>query len=113
MTVTTRVTSRSSARPGREPADEPDGGDGRRARANHSPEERRRRALRLEIEVLAAVVAQVGADGEREAERGEEERDGGRPDEREQRPLRERIAPCLVLDVRAHRRVAARGTAPA
>ena len=75
VTVTTRVTRSKSARPVAMPSDETDGRDRRRTRANDSPQERRRSTLRLEVEVLAAVVAQVRAHGERQAERGEKERE--------------------------------------
>ena len=62
----------------REPADEAHRGDRRRARANDPPQERRRGTLCLEVEVLAGVVAQVGADGERQAECSEKERNAPR-----------------------------------
>ena len=64
----------------------------------------RGRALRLEVVVLASVVAQIGTHREREPERGEDECDDRRRDEREQRSVREWIALCLRLDLGAHRR---------
>ena len=66
------------------------------ADAHDAAQERRRRALGLEVVEVAAVVAQVGEHRQGEAESREEERDGGGGVERDQRAVAERVVVGLV-----------------
>ena len=64
-------------------------------------EKARRRALGLEVDELAAVVPEVGADREDEAPDRQDERRQSCAPEGEERPVAERIAPRVLLERRA------------
>ena len=60
-----------------------------------------RGALRLEVDEVAAVVAEVGPDREHEPPDGEHERRDGGGGEGEQRPVPERVSPGIGVEPRA------------
>ena len=87
------------------PGRETDDREARGAGADDASEERRGRSLRLEVVVLAAVVAKIRPHRQTETEGREHERDERAPDQREERAASQRIPARLRLDLRAHRRV--------
>ena len=85
------MTSAERIAPSASPPRIPNDGDEQRAQPQVRADRRRRRALRLEVEQLAAVVAHVADDREQQADEREQQRDRRGAGEREQRAARERV----------------------
>ena len=83
---------------GERAGDEPRRGDGERAQPDDPAQQRGRRALRLEIEQLAPLVAQVAEHGQQDPGQREPERHGRGHGEREQGPVRDRVAAGVGLE---------------
>ncbi len=89
---TRSVTTAASATPVSAPATSPAAATVSARSADDPAQQRRRGALRLEVEQLAALVPQVAEHRQQDPGQREPERDGGRDGEREQRSVRDRVA---------------------
>ena len=92
MTTAARATPVSA--PAARPATATDG----RPQPHDPAQQRRRCALRLEIEELAPLVAQVADDGQQDPGQREQKGDGRSDGERDQRPVGDRVSPSVGLE---------------